>query len=381
MDTKDFWQLVPDVQTERRLVMNWMNAPKGCTDDWVALTSHQILNIDFNANETLINGCLKWHIIYVRNNTILAQNCFKTQPFWMENSLHSIGHKRLDEIAIPGAHDSGCYHKYGLNNIPTKSIYLYAQDESIFDQLVYGIRYVDIRVGHQEDDYQSLTIEEPLQIIHGQWMCEHSVRRILQDIKAFLMAAPKEVVIFDIHKHRNFMNDSTGQVFHDRHQQLMDLIKEFVGQWIAPETNKTINEMIESDKRLVIGYEDKHVLTSDTDRGLVWHPVRHQWANENSVEGLEQYFRSHLCSPHERQYLRSAMAQMTPTFKEIIFSFQSKGGLRQRADTVNPLFPKWFYSQWWDCINIVSADYFLGSNIVDIAIKVNEKKFASNLIR
>ncbi len=76
------------------------------------------MNFDFTSG-VLINGCLRsngnlWHIAYVRNNQIIAKNCFKTNPNWMENNLAVIGNKKLHEIVIPGTHDSGCYSKSGL---------------------------------------------------------------------------------------------------------------------------------------------------------------------------------------------------------------------------------------------------------------------------
>ena len=60
-----------------------------------------------------------WRIVYITNNQTIAVNCFKTHPNWMESSLKYIGDKRLDQIAIPGAHNAGCYNRYGLNNIPS----------------------------------------------------------------------------------------------------------------------------------------------------------------------------------------------------------------------------------------------------------------------
>ena len=142
--------------------------------------------------------------------------------------------------------------------------------------------------------------------------------------------------------------------------------------------NKTIKAILESDKRLVIGYADKYNLKNMIDNELLWKSVTHLWPNRNSVDGIEKYFNRKLCSDRNR-YLRSAMAQITPTVHEIIFALKTDNGLRQRADEVNPKFESWFWHKWWNCINIISADYFLGSNVVEIAMKVNERKFSSNV--
>ena len=66
--------------------------------------------------KTLSQRCLKYHIAYIRNGTIIAKNCIKNNPFWMGDNLSSIGHKALVNIVIPGTHDAGSYDKYNYTN-------------------------------------------------------------------------------------------------------------------------------------------------------------------------------------------------------------------------------------------------------------------------
>lgn len=69
------------------------------------------------------------------------------------------------------------------------------------------------------------------------------------------------------------------------------------------------------------------------------------------------------------------MAELTPTIQGIIF--QKYHGLRELAQLVNLHYDNWFRRLWWKCSNIVAADFFLGSDIVQIAVDVNRRRFAN----
>ncbi len=140
--------------------------------------------------------------------------------------------------------------------------------------------------------------------------------------------------------------------------------------------DRTINEFIEMNKTLVVGYSEKDQVLNTEDRDLLWDNVEHQWGNKQTVEPLLEWFDQNLCQWNS-SYLRSAMAQVTPEqIKEIFLTRDSDRGLRVRADWVNPLFARLFYDRWPDCVNIITADYFLGSGVIDIAINLNKKKFS-----
>jgi len=168
----------------------------------------------------------------------------------MENNLAVIGDKKLHEIVIPGTHDGGCYHKYGLVTrgsyldfgskniicslevifhiflVEKSETFRYAQDESIYDQLVYGIRYLDIRIGYYED------MSEPLQIVHNKWECFHSLRDVLLQVRNFLMSAPKEIVIFDFHGFGEGFDIESK--LEERHKQVINLCKSILNDFIIP---------------------------------------------------------------------------------------------------------------------------------------------------
>ncbi len=59
------------------------------------------------------------------------------------------------------------------------------------------------------------------------------------------------------------------------------------------------------------------------DYHLLWDYVSHQWANEDSVEGLHNWLDENLCT-NNLKYLKSAMAQRTPF---LALSYMSEEGM------------------------------------------------------
>ena len=68
----------------------------------------------------------------------------------------------------------------------------------------------------------------------------------------------------------------------------------------------------------------------------------------------------------------AAMAQLTPTAFDIIL--RPVYGLRKMADKVNRNLTTWIRDDYWDLANVVASDFFLGNNIIDVALEANLKR-------
>lgn len=55
--------------------------------------------------------------------------------------MQHIGHRSLLELALPGTHNAGSYEMAANRRFARLDKYIYCQDESIWNQLVYGVRY------------------------------------------------------------------------------------------------------------------------------------------------------------------------------------------------------------------------------------------------
>ena len=63
----------------------------------------------------------------------------------MWDNYRNIENLKVSDLTLPGTHDSGSYIEPGaLFNSVTNSV-IWAQEETILNQLKYGVRFLDIR--------------------------------------------------------------------------------------------------------------------------------------------------------------------------------------------------------------------------------------------
>ena len=84
---------------------------------------------------------------------------------------------RLDELAIPGTHDSGA--TLGGRRVA-------CQDLPIGEQLSLGVRYLDIRVSLQRGRFG---------VHHNQWFQQLTLDEVLQTCRDFLAVHPTECLL------------------------------------------------------------------------------------------------------------------------------------------------------------------------------------------
>jgi hypothetical protein len=74
------------------------------------------------------------------------------------------------------------------------------------------------------------------------------------------------------------------------------------------------------------------------------------------------------------------MAELTPTALQVITD--ELGGLRSMADMVNQNVTTWYRGVWGQTVNIVAADFFRGTGLVEAAIvwnKIRAHELACNI--
>ncbi len=274
---------------------------------------------------------------------------------WMGALADRIGDVPLNQVVIPGTHDSGTSSITGRNPDPSlggipfspdqfgqpglqqrvnaldmlmghavlKSKFVpwgRAQDISIVQQLMAGVRYLDLRVcgGPRPDP--------ALYICHGLYGGEMQ-RTVLNPIESFIRAHPKEVVILDFHHFASVGNNNTLTSAQD--QRLVgELTSTFAGRLIPPGTlgaNMTLNDIWGTTGRVIILYRNSLTVRSnptfwpygDTDIA---------WANTDRLATLEQRVKANLqcrCDTlNEHSSLGSRFfdlqLQMTPTTSTVI---------------------------------------------------------------
>lgn len=110
------------------------------------------------------------------------------------------------------------------------------------------------------------------------------------------------------------------------------------------------------------------------ENNWLWPILPHLWANTNSPSQLFQYLDHAIAShpqPNARSPMFSAMAQTTPSVLDILFV---RGSIRANADVVNRNITTRLATVWRQQANIVSTDFFLGNDVVDVSIQINVER-------
>ncbi|XP_043466499.1 PI-PLC X domain-containing protein 1-like [Leptopilina heterotoma] len=316
-----------------------------------------------------VKQCLKYHVAWLRSGKIIKENCLKTEPTWMEDMKCALGNQSVGNIFIPGTHNSAAYETSpSLIEDFFYNKYVITQDEDVLGQLIYGARYLDIRVCYR-----------PNRKIKW-WGCHEldtvPLQTIINDVKIFLNNT-NEIVIFDVQEFSSeFAEDPRA------HEKLIHFLKNEFKDYIIPYVGwyQSLNAIWSQEKKknLIIGYDDSRYIFKHL---FLWPSVTHQWGNVQSVDDLYKYLQriEEQALSLTRTIPRSAMAQMTPNTKYIFNNLF--GGIRRMAEVTNPKITGWYNGMWQHSANIVSVDFIKYSGIVDVALKWNSKRFNNTCLR
>ncbi|XP_014255798.1 PI-PLC X domain-containing protein 1-like [Cimex lectularius] len=292
----------------------------------------------------------------------VAASCLGSNPRWMRENRKYIGNLKLTETFFPGTHDSGAFqvaHRPFEEDRYMK--YIYAQDESIMEQLIHGARYLDFRVSKYKSGY---------------WL-NHGIARVrplensLISLREF-MNKTEEIVVIDFHR---FSVGFTKQQVHD---EFIDYLRKELGQYTVPPIHgwsASLNQIWNSKSRLILAYNDQLSVRKHSD--FLWVPVSQKWGDVRTLQDLTVYF-SHIFSNNRRNGIMwSAMTELTADAWSII-SDKMKG-LRNMADSVNHEVSQWFINDWGRKCNAVAVDFIRSTSIVDSAIAWNKRKAVNSL--
>lgn len=289
---------------------------------WTRLTSSMP---HFEHADLMDERCQHFWAAYERQSGQLAAcNCLRARPHWMSRIKDRIQFGLLREMYLPGTHDAAAYEGYkgiASNNPATK--YAITQDEDLFAQLSFGVRYLDMRIIFLPDN------EHRFWTHHGSYI----LRPLINDtalVREFITQTD-EVVIFDIHGLEN-MDAESDRV--KTHRELQKLLVDEFGDYMAPQNltwDATLAEFWFTGKRLVVTYKD----LAEADNPLFWPAVQHQWGNVQTLGDLEVYLEGVMVNASSSllRFPWSAMVELTPTAEDV--AVDRFDGLRNAADVVN----------------------------------------------
>ena len=307
--------------------------------------------------------CLyNYWIAYVRSGKVMAVNCIKTQPVWMWEMKEHIGSIPLHALMIPGTHNAGAYNKFSSYSDDTILMrYSVNQGEDVWTQLLFGIRYFDIRVSYFSDT------PEKFWLVHD-FVKQNPLYEVVQDVKRFLRIT-RELVILDFHR---FTSGFNGDKEETRHSELVEYIQSELGEFMAPMwigKEVSMNDLWEINRTLIVTYQD--VRTKNMHDNL-WTEAKHAWGNARKPEQLVRFLDEAMENKMTAEYFWVAMTHLTPSTMDVLLNLN--GGIRQLNDKIARFVTRWYRDIWWQETNIVATDFFLSNSLVDVARTVNTRR-------
>ena len=222
--------------------------------------------------------------------SIVAENCLHSEPTWMEEMKDQIQDLQLKYMVLPGSHDSGSYTKSGkLYSLTAGSIF--TQEEDFLSQLLWGIRFFDIRPGtfraFFHEDFGEETADMLYKLFPKYWVSHNSIpthfmQTVIDQTKEFLKNT-REIVIWSCIGFRNalstFDSNWMDKGYDDEFSSFTNYLTiEFKDWLVKPEQlnwDKTVTEVL-NDPTLKSG-EGRIILTSDKDKTYplnmeIWFP-------------------------------------------------------------------------------------------------------------
>lgn len=297
-----------------------------------------------------------WIVSYSNTNDIIDIQPMRIQPSWMFDNREKLKTQHLKELLIPGTHDSGCY-----GGMSIFEDYILTQDLPIWYQLVFGIRYLDLRIAYHND--------EKFYINH-EFVRVKKLHLVYSQIKQFLDKSPSEVIIIDFHR---FPFPSIWD--RNLHHKFINYTLEHLGKYAYSKDDldenmpqgPTMDEIWKAGKNIIFTYAEKHYTKVYPQ---LWEPIPQVWANTIHVHHLKKYLEDYLKNRSNHK-MNALMAELTPRTIDVI---TGKNSLRELASKVNSNVTRWVRDEWNRKVNIIASDFFLGNNIIDVAIDVNKNR-------
>lgn len=325
-----------------------------------------------------------YHIKTTRNfkHIIISEN--KYYPDWMFLLDKRLKDFKLNMLCYPGTHDSAVYNKIKTDiaiegqpnwmkylQIINKYIYnithkidnwTITQDNRIYQQLIHGIRYFDIRIGYNKE-------QDKFYGIHT--FAESTIDDIFMDFKSFCIDYPNEIILIKLTCDDLPMN------------KLIDIINKYIyDNILLNKTNKnifnkySINKMNEENKQIFI-FNNKY---QKYYYELHPEPFYGNWINSSNMCYKSSEFRKQLqhFKLFDERYFFGKISlidwTITPDTMDRIFSLDS---LKNRSYQINNFFNIFLNTlteEEQQYIGVVAIDFESTYNLVEHILLLNNKK-------
>ncbi|KAF2904871.1 hypothetical protein ILUMI_01304 [Ignelater luminosus] len=301
--------------------------------------------------------CFSYNIVAFRKDKRVDSNCLKIEPTWMEN----FGELNIGSMMIPGTHNSGAW----ISMFGYIGIFYLNQNHNLWNQLVHGIRFFDLRVG---------SVFGRFFIVHN-FMPITPLSQELEHVQEFLSKTTQEIVILNFHQFR-------WDNHHVNHRILVSQLKERYGPFILSykkfkrgTLGPKLKDVWKTGKRLIISYNNARTFK---EHDWLWPEVFRKWGNKWDINQLYKYLKNvRNYHKHPGSPMCVLMAQQTGQTGNFLKSWWPflHFDLPSLSDKFNAKIDHWLRFQGWLMeVNIVAVDHYESSDIIAISIEANNKK-------
>ncbi|XP_059094858.1 uncharacterized protein LOC131889711 isoform X1 [Tigriopus californicus] len=422
--------LGPLPYASRNLIMNWIRPERSQETDWVGLfdvdISHEpklhqdeaLRVVRLNETESSnvktdipfkfriideIDACLGFWIAYIRNDSIISLNCIKTRPHWMKKMRDYIGFLPITQAMLPGTHNSVLQTQFQgfFASLITKR-WTYTQEEPIWNQLVLGIRFLDVEINTNMEGVagilEAFDLNPDKRVRNVQ--LNGPLGELIRALDKFLSISQDVVVVKFVFRR---------QPENRRHQHIRNLImRHFEPKMVLYDPREafklTLNDCWDRGKQLIValeefsswtgqtisrlppaGVEQKLVSKStgspDYPKNFFWPPIQMTW-NQSVAEiralndFLDDFYHAHPSPTEHLAYFNGLVATLGYSSLSIWSDAMDldTNGIRILADKIDRSLDVWFHDKYWRSATIVATDYFLSNDLVDVSIDTNLKR-------
>jgi hypothetical protein len=311
------------------------------------------------------------HVSQNHSDQYFSTSIITDRSRWMSDRtvLYTVPLRRQ---ILPGSHDAGMYSGGDAGQ---------TQDKSIYHQLMYGIRWFDLRVA-----YLGYEVYDDLYIHHGETFGPPLVE-VLEDIRKFKeQGASREVIIL---KFSHFGSETGGEFTTSQYNQMVKYIDDKIGPWLYKgplPPGKRLADLTPNDfdnKVLVVvdGHWAKEypkpglwIYRNATSSSVAEGDLRvyDEYSNKDSYEAmksdqLDKFARYDGRCEGDRNVSNDLYVlswTVTPTFPDTVWD-KCRAPNEHLGDEVGKMPPTNSYGQ---IINVVYADYTQYARPSDVAI-------------
>ncbi|XP_051930257.1 PI-PLC X domain-containing protein 1 isoform X1 [Hippocampus zosterae] len=299
---------------------------------------------------------------------------------WMTRMPADLLDTPLYHLAIPGSHNTITYaldkhhkspidvtqpdmlqkaDKYARGLIrPVMHKWSVTQDVTVTEQLNSGSRYCDLRIAHRPNDTST-----SLYFYHG-FYSKATVEMILREIRTWLDAHPKEVVILSF-SHFLDLDDK-------RHMRLVTTIENIFSSKLCPKMDvPTLRKLWQSGHQVIVSYDNKATVRH---HHFLWDHIPYRWANKTTAQDLIHTLEKAKQSGRPRGFFVTGI-NLTVDLPYITKNLTES--LKGLVKSTNPTLLSWVHEQTPSShprsLNIVAGDFVSEGRFAQIVVSLNGK--------